>query len=81
VAARIPGAEAGARLVATGADGDELEANEYAVRAQPDGSWLLALPAERLLREDVALELRSPAAAGEPAAREPVGCLSAVRAR
>jgi len=80
VAARIPGAVAGARLVASRADGQPLEADEYSVRTQPDGSWLLALPAARLLGEEVALELRSPGAAGEPAVREPVGCLTAVRA-
>jgi anti-sigma factor RsiW len=80
VAARIPGAVAGAHLVASRVDGQPLEADEYSVRTQPDGSWLLALPAAQLLGQEVALELRTPGAAGEPAAREPVGCLIAARA-
>jgi hypothetical protein len=76
VAARIPGASAGAGLVATRLDGRPLEAREYSVRTQPDGSWLVRLPASRILGQEVRLEAHYPAAQGEPASSEPVGCLS-----
>jgi len=76
VAARIPGASAGAVLVATRLDGRPLEAREYSVRTQPDGSWLVRLPAARILGQEVRLEAHYPAAPGEPASSEPVGCLS-----
>lgn len=70
VALRVPNALAGWQLELTDAQGKPLDGGSYAVRAQPDGSWLLRMRARQPAGE--LLRLQSRAADGTS---EPLGCI------
>jgi anti-sigma factor RsiW len=68
---RVPGIADDRRLVALDSEKQELAANAYAVRLQPDGSRLMRLAARALVGRAVHLETRGPN--GES---EPLGCIT-----
>ncbi|HKZ72507.1 MAG TPA: zf-HC2 domain-containing protein [Steroidobacteraceae bacterium] len=70
IALRVPNAATGWQLELTREDGTPVDAREYAVRTQMDGSWLLRMRARSLVGEVLRLQTR-----GGDGITEAVGCL------
>ncbi|HTT01237.1 MAG TPA: zf-HC2 domain-containing protein [Steroidobacteraceae bacterium] len=66
LALRVPGAAPDQQLVAVDSEGHDLAADDYVVRTQADGSWLVRMRAKLLREQGIRFEARSADGTAEP---------------
>lgn len=69
---RVPGVPSGLILSALDAEGQPLPAGHYAIRLQPDGSYLVRMDSQFLVGRSVYLQTHR----GDGAGGEPLGCIT-----